>query len=114
MQPTLARIRNLGRIDHNTPLKHESFEWFRMSSHAAGYWNNGIKHMTSAFIAVSRTRLWLVSGWGCRGRRLSRERGPVVHQNLPRTSKRASCVAIRALKFDMALDNAGVAGDFES
>jgi len=26
-------------------------------------------------IAASRTRLWLVSGRGCRGRRLSRERG---------------------------------------
>ena len=27
--------------------------------------------ITRPFIATLRTRLWLLSGWGCRGRRLS-------------------------------------------
>src|SRR5450755_2898990 len=30
------------------------------------------KRQDFSAIAVSRTRLWLLSGWGCRGRRLSR------------------------------------------
>jgi hypothetical protein len=32
-------------------------------------------HLTFKLTATSRTRPWPAAGWGCRGRRLSRERG---------------------------------------
>src|ERR1700751_4716582 len=35
-------------------------------------------HAIQASIAALRTRPWLASGWGCRGRRLSSERGKCI------------------------------------
>src|SRR5437660_10988190 len=34
--------------------------------------HEGLKYRTSGVTATSRTPPWLASGWGCRGRRLSR------------------------------------------
>src|SRR5258708_17444489 len=34
----------------------------------------GSSRLTEGTTATSRTRLWLASGWGCQGRRLSRAR----------------------------------------
>src|ERR1700746_3692933 len=44
----------------------------QISRHLSG--SAPFKAQVLTVIAASRTRLWLASGWECRGRRLSRER----------------------------------------
>ena len=70
--------------DYENPAKH----------YAAKNQTDSRKTLVGRVIAISRTPPWLASGWGCRGRRLSRgQRSPGTHLSpwLNRLSLRRLC-----------------------